>query len=164
VLDFEVIDSMRLNSVWDVTLSAGLRYVDFSEIRQSVTDATGLPAAGHSFDGNSLGGTVAAEVRRPLWRCLTGFVGTRGSVLFGDQTERAGANLTTIDEENDNVFYIAEFSGGVDWVRPMSNGAEFFVRTAYEVQFWDNFTGEPGFDGGESIGFEGFVLGMGIRR
>ena len=165
VFDLEVIDTMRLNAVWDVTLSAGLRYVEFTEIRQSTIDATGLPANGHSFESDSLGATLSAEVRRPLWRCLSGFLNTRGSVLFGDETERTGPTLTTIvDEENDNVYYMAEFSTGVDWVRPMSSGGEFFVRTAYEVQFWDNFTGEPFFDGGESIGFEGFVIGMGVRR
>ena len=164
VLDLEAIDTMQLNADWLVTLAAGLRYVDFTETRQSFA-AGGVPFAGHSFDGNCFGATIGAEVRRPLWNCLVGYASARGSVLFGDQSEFTGPTLgTLVDFETDNVYSITELALGVDWTRQTSRGSEFFVRAGYEVQFWDNFTGEPFFDGGETIGFEGFVLGLGIRR
>ncbi len=164
VIDLEAIDTMQLNADWLVTLSAGFRYVDFTETRQLV-DAAGVGLTSHAFAGDSLGGTIGAEVRRPLWACLVGFASARGSILFGDQTELAGPTpAVAIDEETDNVYFISELALGMDWTRQMNSGGEFFVRAGYEVQFWDNFTGEPGFDGGESIGFEGFVLGAGIRR
>jgi hypothetical protein len=164
VLDLEAIDTMQLNADWIVTLAAGFRYVDFTEVRQAV-DAAGAPIAGQSFDGDSFGATIGAEVRRPLWNCLMGYASARGSVLFGDQSEFTGPTGTTlVDFETDNVYSITELALGVDWTRQTSRGSEFFARAGYEVQFWDNFTGEPFFDGGESIGFEGFVLGAGIRR
>ena len=165
VIDLEAIDTMQINTDWVVTLAAGLRFVDFTETRLAV-DAAGTPITGHSFDGDSFGATVGAEVRRPLWNCLMGYASARGSVLFGDQSEFAitPAGPVLIDFETDNVFSITELALGVDWTRQTSRGSEFFVRAGYEVQFWDNFTGEPAFDGGESIGFEGFVLGAGIRR
>ena len=163
VLDLEAIDTMQLNADWIVTLSAGFRYVDFTETM--LASAAGVPVIGRSFDGDSFGATIGGEVRRPLWNCLLGYASARGSILFGDQSEFAGANVgTLVDFETDNVYSITELALGLDWTRQTSRGSEFFVRAGYEVQFWDNFTGEPGFDGGETIGFEGFVLGGGIRR
>jgi hypothetical protein len=164
VIDLEAIDTMQINTDWTVTLAAGFRFVDFTETRAAL-DAAGAPITTHSFDGDSFGATIGAEVRRPLWNCLVGYASARGSVLFGDQSEFTGPTGTTlVDFETDNVYSITELALGLDWTRQTSRGAEFFVRAGYEVQFWDNFTGEPGFDGGESIGFEGFVLGAGIRR
>ena len=92
---------MQLNSVWLVTLSAGFRYVDFTETRQ-ITDQLGLTTL--AFDGDSFGATIGAEVRRPLWACLAGFASARGSILFGDQNVLAGPTPSVLVAEfTDNV-------------------------------------------------------------
>ena len=153
VIDLEAIDTMQLNSVWLVTLSAGFRYVDFTETRQ-IASEQGVTSL--AFDGDCFGATIGGEVRRPLWACLVGFASARGSILFGDQSVLTGPIV--VDEITDNVYSITELALGIDWTRQTSSGAEFYARVGYETQYWEDFSPLA------STGFEGFVLGAGIRR
>jgi hypothetical protein len=165
VLDAEVVDSMSLGCYWDASVFAGFRYVDFSEER-FFTDVTGTLDTGNAFGNGSIGLTLGGELRRCIGNGLAAFVNTRASVMMGDEKEFAvdAGNWVLIDEEFDNIYYIWEGQAGGQWTRELQMGGYLFARAAAEVQIWDNFSGEPFFDGGESWGLGGFAVSAGIIR
>jgi len=162
VLDLEFIDSMNLGCNWDASWFGGFRYVEFDQLRVATENTTGLVVNGHEFDNAAYGLTLGGELRRCIGYGLAGFVNARGSVLFGDQSEYDELGL--IDEELNNIYYMWEAQAGVQWTRELEMGGYLFARAAAEVQYWDNFVGEPFFDGGESVGFGGLSLSAGIIR
>jgi hypothetical protein len=98
---------------------------------------------------------------------LAGYFNTRASVLMGDEDETAlNANgaWTLVDEEFDNIYYIWEAQTGAQWTNELQSGGYLFARAGFEVQVWDNFSGEPNFDGGEAWGLGGFSFSAGIIR
>jgi hypothetical protein len=163
VLDFEVTDWVYVDNKWDVLVSGGLRYVDFEQSRLSQTLAGGQ-ALGRQFGSSSLGATLGGEVHRRLFGDVSLFATGRASVLFGDDNEIQSFNGVTVNNpENDNLRYIWESQLGAEWSRDY-NQATVFLRAAAEVQYWNNFIGEPGFDGSEALGFAGFALTAGVLR
>jgi hypothetical protein len=166
IIDLEFVDSMSLGCYWDASIFGGFRYVEFDELYEARVTATGVPVTGRQFDNSSYGLTLGGELRRCIGNGLAGFVNTRASVLMGDEDElvdAAGA-WVVLDEELDNIYYIWEAQAGAQWTRELQQGGYLFARAAVEVQFWDNFSGEPTFDGGESWGLGGFAFSAGIIR
>jgi hypothetical protein len=164
VFDLEFVDSMNLGCNWDASVFSGFRYVEFDHLRQSRVVATGTVFNAHEFDTAAYGLTLGGELRRCIGNGLAAFVNTRASVLFGDENEYTGAVLTLVDEELNNIYYIYEAQAGVQWTSELQSGGYLFARAAAEVQYWDNFVGEPFFDGGEAVGFGGVSLSAGIIR
>ena len=165
VIDLELVDSMSLGCYWDASIFSGFRYVEFDEERVSRTNATGAIFASHSFDTAAWGLTMGGELRRCIGANLAGFINSRGSVLFGDESEYTGVAINTlVDEELNNLYFIWEAQAGVQWTQELEMGGYLFARAAAEVQYWDNFSGEPFFDGGESVGFGGLSISAGIIR
>lgn len=165
VLDLEFVDSMSLGCYWDATFFAGFRYVEFDEER-AARAANGVILGFNSFDTAGYGLTVGGELRRCIGNNLAGFVNVRSSVIMGDESEYSfpvGPG-NVIDNELDNIYYMWEAQAGVQWTQELEMGGYLFARVAGEVQFWDNFVGEPGFDGGESVGFGGLSIATGIIR
>ena len=129
--------------------------------------ATGVPVTGRQFDNSSYGLTLGGELRRCIGNGLAGFVNTRASVLMGDEDETVLTPADVwvlVDEEIDNIYYIWEAQAGAQWTRELQRGGYLFARAVAEVQIWDNVSGEPGFDGGESWGLGGFGFSAGIIR
>ena len=87
-------------------------------------------------------------------------------MIMGDESEvvAAGGAWTTFDNELDNLYYIWEAQAGAQWTNELQAGGYLFARAAVEVQYWDNFSGEPFFDGGEAWGLGGFAFSAGIIR
>lgn len=163
VLDLEFVDSMNLGCNWDASIFGGFRYLEFDEERVSRNPAGAIFAA-HSFDTAGYGLTLGGELRRCIGNGLAAFVNARSSVIMGDESEYSGAGFGLIDQEFDNIYYIWEAQAGVQWTNELEMGGYLFARAAAEVQYWDNFVGEPFFDGGESIGFGGLAISAGIIR
>jgi hypothetical protein len=162
IFDVEFIDSMNLGCYWDASWYAGFRYVELDHIRSSFGVTSGALDEYSEFDNAAWGLTLGGELRRSIGCGLAGFVNARGSVLYGDQTEYDELGL--VDDELNNIYYMWEAQAGVQWTRELQLGGYLFARAAAEVQYWDNFIGEAFFDGGDSVGFGGFSLSMGIIR
>ena len=166
VLDLEFVDSMSLGCYWDASFFGGFRYVEFDEERVARVTTAGTILAGQGFDTAGYGLTLGGELRRCIGNGLAGFANTRASVIMGDESEVFAVNgaWATLDNELDNIYYIWEAQSGVQWTNELQSGGYLFARAAVEVQFWDNFSGEPGFDGGESWGLGGAAFSAGIIR
>jgi hypothetical protein len=162
ILDAEFFDSMNLGCNWDATWFSGFRYMEFDHLRQSTLNTTGAVANSSEFDNAAYGLTLGGELRRCIGAGLAGFINTRGSVLFGDQSEYDENGL--VDSELDNLYYIWEAQAGVQWTRELEMGGYLFARAAAEVQYWNNIVGEPIFDGGEAVGFGGVSFSAGVIR
>ena len=161
VFDLEFVDSMSLGCYWDASVFSGFRYVEFDEDRIRRDNATGVIEDLDAFGTSPWGLTLGGELRRCIGNGLAAFVNTRGSVLYGDETEVDSGDF---DRELNNLYFIYEAQAGVQATRELEMGGYLFARGAAEVQFWDNFVGEEGFDGGESVGFGGLSLSAGIIR
>ena len=163
VLDGELTSSEWIGQHWDVTLAGGLRYVEYEETRVSTTRATGAIFRYHEFGFSGLGPTLAASVSRPLGGGFSIFADSRASVVVGDEREIVTGPVEE-DRESDNIRLIGDLQLGSQWSRPIRGGGEFFVRAASEAHYWDTFSGEDFFDGGESVGFAGVSFAVGIAR
>ncbi len=161
-LDIELTDIIQLDGLWELTLSGGARYVDFDERNYTTDILSGDLLNSHSYRASLWGPTLGAEIRRPVWRCFSVFANVRGSILFGD--EREYFRDTVVDRELCNVKSIAEMQLGTEWSRPTRFGGRWFVRGAVEAQYWNSFSGEYDFDGGETVGLFGFALSAGLMR
>ncbi len=163
-IDMEITDTLTICRVWDLTLSGGARYVDFEE-RQFATGGTEVPVnAAIGYRSSSWGPTLGAELRRPVWRCVSLIGNVRGSILFGDENEFTDPDGLLIDHEQSNVRSIGEMQLCAEWRRETCRGSRWFLRGAVEGQYWSGFSGEHGFDGNEAIGFFGFALSAGLSR
>jgi hypothetical protein len=121
---------------------------------------------------------MSGEARRRLGSNFALFLGTRGSILFGDETEffainssglldaelEAFINQLLSEREEDNVKFLYELRMGGEWNRELRNGAVLFARLTAEAQYWDNFTGVPIFNSSASFDLFGIGLGVGIYR
>jgi hypothetical protein len=168
IFDIEVVDSMSLGCYWDASVFAGFRYLEFDEEYTTRVTATGAAVTGVQFDNSSYGLTVGGELRRCIGNGLAAYINTRGSVLMGDEDETSLSPATgawvLVDEELDNIYYIWEAQAGAQATRELQMGGYAFARAGFEVQVWDNVSGEPGFDGGEAWGLGGFAFSAGIIR
>lgn len=164
VLDAELTDLIPLGERWEILLSGGYRYVDYQELAVRTDSLTGEIDELHEYDSASHGATAAVELRRYLLAGLSLFGNVRASWLFGDRSEYQDFPRVLLARENDNSRMMLETQWGCDWTRPTRWGAVLFARTAGELQWWDNFSGEPTFDGGQSIGFAGLTLAAGVTR
>jgi hypothetical protein len=167
VIDLEFIDSMSLGCYWDASVFGGFRYVEFDELYEARVTATGVPVTGRQFDHAGYGLTLGGELRRCIGNGLAGFVNSRASVIMADEDETVltpVAGWVLVDEELNNIYYIYEAQAGAQWTRELQQGGYLFARAFAEVQFWDNVSGEPGFDGGESWGLGGFGFSAGVIR
>jgi hypothetical protein len=161
VLDLEFIDSMNLGCNWDASWFGGFRYLEFEHIRTRST-LLGVTTAYEEFDTAAWGLTFGGELRRCIGNGLAGFVNARSSVLYGDESEYGLGGL--VDDELNNIYFMYEAQAGVQWTRELEQGGYLFARAATEVQYWDNFVGEVGVDGGEAVGFGGLSFSAGIIR
>jgi len=173
-IDLEFIDSMSLGCYWDATFFAGFRYVEWDEERVSRVNATGLIQNGDNFDNAAYGLTTGGELRRCIGNGLALYVNNRVSVLFGDASEFTANTGTgglwvptpnyTAGTVNDCLYYIYEAQAGAQWTNELQAGGYLYVRSGVEVQYWNNFTGEPFFDHGEAWGLGGFTFSAGVIR
>lgn len=158
VLDAEVYEEISLSCATSVEVSAGLRYVDFSE---TIVDFNGATNRGESaFSGYGI--TMALEARRDS--CLGRlYARSRGAILMSDRKiEAAGAAQETLI---DVTPFQIELATGVEKCVCLGCGAIATVRAGVEMQVWDDFViGRGDYNLGDSItgtnaGFGGFVLG-----
>jgi len=168
VSDLEITDTMQLTCLWELTISGGVRYVDYDERRFTTFVRDGSIAGLQEFRSSTWGPTISAELRRPIWGCLDVFANVRGSAMFGDEDELLwdpqGQQRMLVGSESADVKFITEMQLGSEYNRPLSNGARLFFRGAVEAQYWSTFSGEPFYDGGEAVGFVGFTMSAGLLR
>ncbi len=163
VFDLEVTDVTELGCNWDVMVTGGYRHVDYAE-DHSIFDL-GTLDFGQAIHSGTDGVTASVELRRHWRNNLTLFGNVRGSALFGGENEWEYDGAWSVTwARRDTLKYMWEAQLGVEWNRPLANGGKFFVRGAAEAQYWDCFSGEPFFDGGEAIGFVGGTFATGIQR
>lgn len=153
IFDLELTEWIEIGQYWSALVTAGMRYVEYEETRQT----TGTIVIGQTsqFTSDSSGGTLGAELHAHVTRNGAVFVGGRGSVVFGDQVERAGTPLFTIREDLDTLHYLWDSQLGAEW-RWECPRADVFIRIATEVQYWSDFSD------GTSIGFAGFTTACGF--
>jgi hypothetical protein len=148
VVDLEVTTRSPVGLCWDLLLAGGLCYVH-REYEQK--DDVFITSAAQ---GDYLGATVAAELRRP-WGCGVSLYGTgRASVLIGD-TDVLGFGMSTSVE--DDIFAVFEGQLGLEWCRRLANGSQLYARLAGELQYWD-----AGFPEDRSFGLAGLAVGLGL--
>jgi hypothetical protein len=176
VIDLEVFDTARLGCYWDVTWSAGFRYVEYREVSNLAINVTGTAvnlAQVKDFDG--IGMTTALELRRPVFGCLDFFTNARWSILMGDEEDTLSASavigttapvaVTLTETQKNDVKFIFEMQVGAQYVVPLCGNGDFFVRAGAEMQYWDGFGVSPTtllFD--ESAGFGGLFVAIGVNR
>lgn len=159
VFDAEILGNIDLGCCWAMTAFGGYRYVEYDE-DVGITSPNGLLFGG-GFQSERHGLTLGAELRRSLRR-ITLFANARASALYGDEDEFFGGTLA--DHEENNLGFIYETQMGIEVNRRTARGATLFARALLEAQYWDSFSGEFGFDGGEATGFIGGGFSVGIRR
>jgi hypothetical protein len=159
---------------WDLTASAGLRYGSIEQrYAGRLWNGTGTLAGSldfeHRLDG--IGPTLAIETCRPLGTHLVLSANARGSLLFGRNkaTFAGGEDLdlltpfrTSHVNSQDDIFPIGEIQLGAEWRSAKSAAGQFFVRSAFETQFW-NGAGIASSTSGD-LGLIGFSLGVGLVR
>jgi hypothetical protein len=164
-IDAEVFRSLYFDCGADVTFSAGLRYVDYSE---SVGAFNGdVLQIGRSKGMTGLGMVTGLEVRQRLGYNLGMFSHLRGSVVMGDETNQAFEFGFVLQENQiDDVKFIYEAQAGLEYIIPVYCGGYWFVRGGAEVQYWDGF----GVDNvgliqdNASVGFGGLFFSFGMQR
>jgi hypothetical protein len=153
VFDLELTNWIEIGRYWSALVTAGGRYVDYEETRQT----TGTIVVGQTsqFTSDNSGGTLGAELHAHVTSNGTLFASGRSSVVFGDYVERAGATLFTVREDLDTLHFMWDSQLGAEWrwERPRT---DIFIRVAAEVQYWTDFVDET------SIGFAGFTTACGF--
>lgn len=133
--DLELTDKFGLGC-WEATVSGGVRYAEFTQ----PVDQAGM---------FGLGPQIGIELARPVTSNLYLFTAARTSMLFG--TEQF--------DQQDDAFSISEIQLGVEFRRDLG-GAQFFVRSALEGQYWSAVAN----DNEEDLGLVGGVFAVGITR
>ena len=135
VFDAEVIDSSKLGCNWDVTYSAGLRYLQYTEVAGITSPGASLIVADHI---DALGLTASIELRRDV-TCRLGIFGiARGSILYGDESDTFVGGVVTDDTQLNDVKAIYEIQLGIEYIKPTCYGS-YFVRAGVEAQYWAGF-------------------------
>lgn len=182
VADIEVTDSTVLGCHWDVTWSAGFRYVDFFE-NVGLRDA-GAAALLLSKQITGIGLTASLELRRRV-NCNIGlFSSVRGSAIYGDEDTRLYANIGNLNDfgrfetERNDVKFLWEAQLGGEYILPICGGGYYFLRAGAEVQYWGGFGVDqdafgiddsddelvPSLPGDAAVGFAGLFVSAGIQR
>jgi hypothetical protein len=167
--DLELTDASRIGCNWDMTVSYGARYVEYSEERGIGFDILPLSlAARKEFQG--VGPTGSIELRRQVYNDLGFFANFRASALYGDEDNTLAlvvgpATVEFVGHQVNDVKYSFESQAGLELITPMGDGGYLFARAGVEAQFWGGF-GVPllAVIADESVGFVGFMLSAGVQR
>lgn len=185
--DVEAIQSFNPNRNWNLVVGAGFRYAEYTErnlLNIGITgfnpgEFIGVPGLIETgFDSQSYGLTTSLEARRRVGGNFALFLGTRASILFGNEKEIIGINAAggippeiqtfindlLTEDEQDNIKFIYEARMGVEWNRETARGGMLFARMTAEAQYWDKFTGTPVLNSNGAFGLLGFGLAAGIYR
>jgi len=163
VFDAELTATADLNDRTRLLLAGGVRHTDYEELALLRNDATGAILNGHRLSFSGTGVISGADLRHDFFPCLTFVTGVRGTILSGDQDEFGGATLQLVDEEMNDIKFIFESRLGIEATLQLPPWGEMFASVFYEFQYWDSFSGEPLFDGGEAVGFAGLTVAGGLR-
>lgn len=159
---------------WDLIGSAGLRYGSVEQrYAARLLNGAGTLAGSLDFDHRleGIGPTFAVETRRPLGANLTLFANARGSLLFGQNkaTFAGGEDLdlltpfrTSYASSQEDILPIGEIQLGAEWRSPKSAAGQFFVRSAFETQFWSGAGNASSLEG--NLGLIGCSFGIGLLR
>jgi len=158
-LDFEVFQNIQLSSNTSVEMSAGIRKNDFEEIDSS--GVIPLPVAiviPTSFSG--WGGLLGVEINRES-RFGTLYAYGRYAILMGD-VSIATATWAPIPATNivrgiDHTGHQTEIGLGIERSFDIL-GATATAKAGVEWSNWSNYSYEF-----RSVGFGGFVLGLGVN-
>lgn len=161
-IDLEFTGWAGASPQWNILLGGGVRYVEYTEHSHSTINLTGALGLLHEFQFSGFGPTVSAYVYRPMRWNFGPFANLRGSVLMGDEVEISTS--ISNDTELDNIRSIWELQLGAQWRPNLRWWGNWLIRAAYEVQYWNHFSGEEFYDGGESVGFGGVVLAAEVMR
>jgi len=150
-LDLEVTDTFTLGSKWHGVLAGGVRYAEYRE-------EYGAPTSFLDQNG-SIGPVIGVEAFRPLGDRLALYGLIRDSILFSEEVVQGfGAGATFRDD--DYTFNVLELQVGGEWRRPLCGTGYFFVRSAFEAQFWASVSD----DDNEATGLIGGNIAMGVAR
>ncbi|MCY2991978.1 MAG: Lpg1974 family pore-forming outer membrane protein [Planctomycetota bacterium] len=160
-------------SNWDLVASAGVRYGSVEQryqakLRDNIGDLNGTLDFEHRLEG--FGPTIAVETRRQLTQSLAAFANLRYSYLFGEQqsTFAGGTSLIpglyqiTATSVQDDALSISEMQLGGEWTASPTRLGQWFVRGAFETQFWTGAGNASSLSG--DLGLIGFSLGLGLVR
>jgi hypothetical protein len=145
-LDVEVTGAFQVGNLWSGTLSGGVRYAELRE--------TWGAAGGPHDDSTGWGPVLGLELQRQLSERLALFAQGRESLLFGSA-------VTVGTAAADDVFSVTELQLGAQWHQPWYGSTSWFVRGAWEGQFWANGSGAVGH---AALGLMGGILAIGIQR
>ena len=165
--DVEAFDRIQLNSVWDLEISAGVRYNSFNEYMNDLVGDTETRFV--SFNG--WGGLLGLEVRRCIGANSAVFARARGAILMDDKTlDNVGSgNVVLLDSTQG----MTELALGLEANYDMGYGMYLYGRFAGEWQNWYNFSSnfdegaadpETFWTGASDVGFGGVVLSVGVVR
>jgi len=172
-LGFATTDSSKIGCNWDMTLGVGFKWVEYRE-HLTLFGLNGAPELQrHESTFTGYGMESFMEFRRQL-TCNIGMFSSFGfSVLMGDDNQlfaAGGVAATVIDNQLNDVKFIYEAKGGIEYILPICAGGYYFVRAGGEVQYWDGFginrligtvvAAAPN----TSTGFGGFFFSAGIQR
>ena len=135
-LDFEMTQLVCWGPL-QTNFSGGLRY---GKIETCFTDSGGFGTDTFATQFEGVGPTAAVNVRRPI-RCgdwaLIG--NSRGSLLFGDQSETSIDNDGSLDlyfVRQDVPLGVIESQIGLEYSRILDNGGKLSARALMEGQLW----------------------------
>jgi hypothetical protein len=164
-IDVELFHDMELNDIFDMEISGGVRYNEFSEeLRDALNPGDRFL---NEFDG--IGLLAALEFRAHLYCNSAVFSRVRAAGVVGDKYVQDNTGNTQL---NDTVQGMYELTAGYEYSRTLQSGAIFFAEVAGELQHWQNFSSgyedlnsSRDFGGSPAdVGFAGVVLSAGIRR
>ena len=168
---------------WDLTYSAGFRYVEYNEIN-GVLELAGAETVFNRVNMEGIGLTVATELRNQFSCNLGWFLNLRFSAIMGDEDNRifegdqnGPEDSLSLTQRND-VKFIYEAQAGAEYIAPICGGGYYFLRGGVEVQWWDDFgvdnlpassaedIDEKPFGGFDNygVGFAGFFIAVGVQR
>lgn len=134
--DAEITGNYQLGCNWSGLLALGARYNKYEEV--------------DDVKFNGWGPSVAAELRRNVFRNIDLFGAARYSLLIGENQ----------DDNFDSCQSYSELQVGGEWHRCLCGTTRLVVRTALETQYWSG----PGNDDTEDLALFGGNFGIGITR
>lgn len=161
-LDLEGTQDFQFGAT-ELRLAAGLRYLRFNQDYAVDIDAAVNSRwlnYRQSFEG--IGPTIALELKRELGFNLSLYAQARGSVTFGDRSDRIDAfipptfEITYSRDGADDLISVGEVGLGVQ-----ADLGSVFIRGGYEGQIWWNAGGPV--DGTGDMGLHGVSVSVGIN-